>query len=120
MFEEDTGEFDPAAIAAIAPLIGIGCQSGDIIMGLSAVRRVVAFSFLFLAADLAEGTLRELARRHSGSRFFRVGDMSKLTAVAGRSDVSVVGVKPGPLADGIAAKLSLPRSQPRETPKEQR
>ena len=116
MFEDDTGEFDPAAVAAIAPLIGIGCQSGDIVMGLSAVRRARTFTFLFLATDLAAGTLRQLAQRHSGSQFFRVGDMSKLTEAAGRSDVSVVGVKPGSLADGIAAKLSATGPQPKDTP----
>ncbi len=116
MTEGTTREFDPEDVEAVAPLIGIGCQSGDTVMGLSAVRRVAAFAFVFVATDLAAGTLRELERRHSGSQLFRVADMSKLTTVAGRTDVSVLGVKPGSLADGIAARLSPPGPQLRETP----
>jgi hypothetical protein len=104
--DENKGELSTAAVAEIAPLVGIGCQSRDTVMGLSGVRRVPAFAFLFVSTDLAAGTLRQLAHRHSGSQLFRVAEMSKLTAAAGREDVSVVGIKPGPLADGIAAKLS--------------
>ena len=115
-----TRAFDPEEVEAIAPLIGIGCQSGVIVMGLSAVRRVAAFAFVFVAQDLAPGTLRELQRRHSGSRLFRVADMSKLTGAAGRADVSVFGVKPGPLADGIAAKLPPPGHPSPETPQGKR
>ena len=115
MFGENTRQFDAKDEKAIAPLIGIGCQSGDTVMGLSAVRRVATFAFVFVATDLAAGTVRELERRHSGSRLFRVADMASLTAAAGRADVSVLGVKPGSLAEGIAAKLSV-SGPPQETP----
>ena len=62
------GEFlDQAAAAAISSLIGIGCQSGDTVMGLSAVRRVRKLAWLFAAPDLAAGTWKELGRRrHEG------------------------------------------------------
>ena len=97
---------DQAAAAAISNLIGIGCQSGDTVMGLSAVRRVRKLAWLFASPDLAAGTWRELGRRrHEGTRLFRVADLSRLTAAAGRGDLSVVGVKPGGLAAGIAARL---------------
>ena len=97
---------DEAAVAAISRLIGIGCQSGDTVMGLSAVRRVRQLACLFASTDLAAGTWRELGRRRrTGTRLFRVADLSSLTAAAGRGDLSVVGVKPGGLAAGIAARL---------------
>lgn len=115
MFGENTDQLDPKDVESIAPLIGIGCQSGDTAMGLSAVRRGATFAFVFVATELAVGTLRELERRHSGSRLFRVADMPSLTEAAGRVDVSVLGVKPGSLAEGIAAKLSV-SGPPQETP----
>ena len=65
----DAAEFlDQAAAAAISSLIGIGCQSGDTVMGLSAVRRVRKLAYLFASPDLAAGTWKELGRRR------RVGD----------------------------------------------
>ena len=97
---------DEAGAAAISRLIGIGCQSGDTVMGLSAVRRVRQLAYLFASADLAAGTWKELGRRRrTGTRLFRVADLSSLTAAAGRGDLLVVGVKPGGLASGIAARL---------------
>ena len=97
---------DEAAAASISSLIGIGCQSGDTVMGLSAVRRIRELAYLFASAELAKGTWRELGRRRrTGTRLFRVADLSRLTATAGRGDLSVVGVKPGGLAAGIAARL---------------
>ena len=104
-----TGEaelLDRAAAAAISSLIGIGCQSGDTVMGLSAVRRVRKLAYLFASPDLAAGTWKELGRRRrAGTRLFRVADFPRLTAAAGRGDLSVVGVKPGGLAAGIAERL---------------
>ena len=75
-------------------------------MGLSAVRRVSALAFLFVAADIAPGTQRELANRgRAKTQLFSVSDMSQLSSLAGRDDVSVLGIKPGSLAQGIASKL---------------
>ncbi len=75
-------------------------------MGLSAVRRVPKLAYLFASPDLAAGTWKELGRRRrSGTRLFRVADLPRLTAAAGRGDLSVVGVKPGGLAAGIAERL---------------
>jgi len=100
-------ELSSAAAKAIASLIGIGCQSGDVVMGLSSVRRESAqLAFVFADAGIATGTLDEVARlRLSGTRVGRVSPLSLMTASAGRSDVSVVGVRAGSLADGIRAKL---------------
>ena len=91
---------------SLAPLVGIGCQSGDVVMGLSAVRRARSMVLVFADVNLAEGTLNELGRlaRH-GTRVFRVSPLSQMTAVAGRGDVSVMGVKGGPLAAGMVKKL---------------
>lgn len=104
-----TGEAEllgEAAAAAISSLIGIGCQSGDTVMGLSAVRRVRRLAYLFVSPDLAAGTWRELGRRRpAGTRLYRMADLSRLTAATGRGDLSVVGVKPGGLAEGITARL---------------
>ena len=104
-----TGEaelLDGPAAEAISSLIGIGCQSGDTVMGLSAVRRVSKLAYLFASPDLAAGTWKELwRRRRAGTRLFQVADLSRLTAASGRVDLSVVGVKPGGLAAGIAARL---------------
>ena len=91
---------------SLASLVGIGCQSGDVVMGLSAVRRVGSLAMVFADASLAEGTLSELSRlaRH-GTRVFRVSPLSLMTAVAGREEVSVMGVKEGSLAAGMSKKL---------------
>ncbi|MCY3761323.1 MAG: hypothetical protein OXH50_08730 [Gemmatimonadetes bacterium] len=115
------GEFlGQAAAAAVSNLIGIGCQSGDTVMGLSAVRRVRKLAYLFASPDLAAGTWKELGRRRrSGTRLFRVADLPRLTAAAGRGDLSVVGVKPGGLAAGIAERLeALEKKEEESVPPE--
>ena len=106
---------DQAAAEAISNLIGIGCQSGDTVLGLSAVRRIRKLAYLFASADLAAGTWKELGRRRrAGTRLFRVADLPRLTAASGRVDLSVVGVKPGGLAAGIAERLeALARAEAR-------
>ena len=92
--------------SGLSSLVGIGCQSGDTVMGLSAVRRVPALAFLFMSSSLSSGTSQELSRRgKSGTRVFQVSNLAVLTTAAGRNDVSVVGIKPGSLADGIVARL---------------
>ena len=116
---------DQAAAAAISGLIGIGCQSGDTVMGLSGVRRVRKLAYLFASPDLAAGTWKELGRRRrSGTQLFRVADLARLTAASGRVGLSVVGVKPGGLAAGIAERLKVlakaegspPKQAARSTP----
>ena len=103
---EDVSELDSEAASALASLVGIGCQSGDTVMGLSAVRRARELAFVFADAALAQGTLGELSRlRSSGTRVYRVTPLRLLTAAAGREDVLVVGITPGSLADGIAKKM---------------
>ncbi len=103
---EEMTELDGEAASALAPLVGIGCQSGDTVMGLSAVRRARRLAFVFADSALAEGTLGELGRlRASGTRVYRVTPLRLMTAVAGREDVLVLGITPGSLADGIASKV---------------
>ena len=103
---EEVIELDREAASALASLVGIGCQSGDTVMGLSAVRRARRLAFVFADSALAEGTLAELSQlRGSGTRVYRVTPLRLMTAAAGREDVLVVGIKPGSLADGIADKV---------------
>ena len=115
----ETEFLDQAAAAAVSSLIGIGCKSGDTVMGLSAVRRARKLAYLFASPDLAAGTWKELGRRRrAGTRLFRVADLSRLTAAAGRGDLSVVGVKPGGLAAGIAARLVALEKEEESVPPE--
>ena len=99
-------ELDGDAAASLASLVGIGCQSGDTVMGLSAVRRTRELAFVFADAGVADGTMAQLARlQRMGTRVYRVSPLSEMTQKAGRGDVSVLGVKRGSLADGIGKKL---------------
>ena len=99
-------ELSSAAAVSLASLVGIGCQSGDVVMGLSAVRRAAALAFVFADAEIAAGTLAELARlQRSGTRVCQVSPLRQMTSTAGRDDVSVMGVKAGSLADGMRARL---------------
>ena len=105
---EAIAELDADTASALAPLIGIGCQSGDTVMGLSAVRRTARLAFVFVDAGVAAGTVAELARlQRSGTRLLHVTRLDLLTSAAGRDDLSVVGVKSGPLADGINGRIPL-------------
>ena len=91
---------------AIAPLLGIGCRSGDTVVGLSGVRRVENLAYIFADKNLAERTLRELQeQKNKGVRVFGVEDFSLLTRVFGREDARVVSVKAGSLAAGIEKRL---------------
>jgi Trk K+ transport system NAD-binding subunit len=91
---------------AIAPLLGIGCRSGDTVVGLSGVRRVESLAYIFADKNLAERTLRELQeQKKKGVRVFAVEDFALLTRVFGREDARVVGVKAGSLAAGIEKRL---------------
>ena len=92
---------------AVAPLIGIGCKSGDTVAGLSGVRRTRGLALVFVDAGLSPGTVAELRQleRH-GTRVLEVPSLSDLTTCMGREDLSVVGVKRGSLATGIEQKLA--------------
>ena len=47
-------ELSSSAAATVASLIGIGCQSGDVVMGLSGVRREGGeLAFVFADAEVA-------------------------------------------------------------------
>ena len=106
MTDEAVVDLSEEIAQSLASLVGIGCQSGDVVMGLSAVRRVGSLAIVFADASLAEGTLSELSRltRH-GTRVFRVSPLSLMTTVAGRGEVSVMGVKEGSMAAGMNKKL---------------
>ena len=99
-------DLSPKQVAAVAPLVAIGGQSGDTVVGLSAVRRTRGLAFVFVDASISDNTLSELGRRRrEGTRVLRVPSMPELAARLGRTDVSVLGVKAGPLAAGVARKL---------------
>ena len=96
----------PQEASRIASLVGIGGKSGDTVIGLTAVRRCGPLAYLFTAPRLSEGTLRELsARRREGTVLYRVEAWEALAGVIGRSDTSVLGIKTGPLAQGIGCRL---------------
>ena len=76
-------------------------------VGLSAVRRTRELAFIFAGEGVADNTWRELLRRQSkGTRVLRIGDMTILTAGLGRQDASIVAIKTGSLAKGIAGRLT--------------
>lgn len=100
-------ELSSATAMALASLIGIGCQSGDVVMGLSSVRRVRGLAFVFVDAGIAPGTLAEMERlQRAGTRVYRVAPLSQMTGSAGRYDVFIMGVKSGSLADGVRARIA--------------
>ena len=104
--EPAEGVLSPDQARQLASLVSIGGQSGDTVLGLSAVRRTRHLAFVFAGTEVADNTWQELVgRRGGGAQVLRVADMAALTRGLGRADVSVVAVKAGSLADGIAARL---------------
>ena len=96
----------------LGPLVSIGGQSGDTVVGLSAVRRARHLAFVFVAAATADNTWRELLGREArGAQVLRVEDMAALTRGLGREDASIVGVKAGALAEGMARRLAAGHSE---------
>ncbi|MGY8824675.1 MAG: hypothetical protein ACKVJG_12195 [Candidatus Latescibacterota bacterium] len=92
---------------AIAPLLGIGCSSGDTVVGLSSLRRTEKLAYIFADAALAERTLRELEEwQKKGACVFGLEEFTLLTRAFGREDARVVGVKRGSLAKGIKKRLN--------------
>ena len=101
-------EVSPQILARASSLIGLGARSGDVVVGLSAVRRTRGLALVFLADTISENTLAELARlQRQGTRVFRCPSLAALTGGMGREDASVVAIRAGPMADGILARLSL-------------
>jgi hypothetical protein len=102
---------DLAADAAegVSRLMGVGAQSGAVVVGLSSVRRTKGLALVFLDASVSDNTQREMARlERQGARVFRCAALTELTRTMGREDASVVAVKSGPLAKGMT-KLLPPR-----------
>ena len=92
--------------ARASRLIGVGARSGAVVIGLSAVRRTKDLALVFLDAGVSDNTQRELAHLSTkGARILRCADLGALTGVMGRLDASVVGVRRGPLAKGLADLL---------------
>ncbi|MCC7262890.1 MAG: hypothetical protein IT369_10245 [Candidatus Latescibacteria bacterium] len=97
---------DGARGRAIAPLVGIGGKSGDTVIGLSALRRNRPLALVFASPGLAEGTLAELAGwRREGALLFVVEEWEVVAGRVGRPDALVLGIRPGPLAEGIQRRL---------------
>ena len=103
----------PAQAEHLAPLVSIGGKSGDTVVGLSAVRRTRDLAFIFAAGSVADNTWRELLQRESrGARLLRVDDMAVLTRGLGRTDASIIAIKAGPLAQGVASRLADTSTSP--------
>ena len=61
---------------------------------------------MFLAASVSANTQKELSRlERDGVRVVRCPSLEPLTAAMGRRDASVLGVREGPMAAGILARL---------------
>ena len=104
MSEQDLPHLNPSA--QLSALLGIGCRSGATVVGLSAVRRAKRLAFVFASSQLAQRTLRELARlERRGTRVFQVQTMEVLTQGFGREDAQVIGVLRGDLARGLAKHI---------------
>lgn len=97
------------AAARAAPLMGVGVQSGAVVIGLSGVRRAHGLALVFVAASVSANTQAQLARlARGGCRILRCSTLAPLTTPLGRSDVSVLGVKKGALAEGVCRRLEGP------------
>ncbi len=97
---------DGPSARAIAPLVGIGGKSADTVVGLSALRRSRPLALIFASPELAEGTLAELAGwRREGALLFVVEEWEVVAGRVGRPDALVLGIRPGPLAEGISRRL---------------
>lgn len=70
------------------------------------MRRAKRLALVFASSQLAQRTLRELARlERGGTRVFQVQAMEVLTQGFGRPDTQVIGVVRGDLARGLVAHL---------------
>ena len=87
-------------------LMGVGAQSGAVVVGLSGVRRTKGLALVFVDVSVSDNTQRELSRleRH-GTRVFLCAKLAELTRPIGREDASVVGVRAGTLAMGMMKTL---------------
>lgn len=96
------------ALIRAAALAGIGRKSGDLVAGLSAVRRSRDLALIVVESGISNNTLDELVRytRH-GTRVYQVEALLPLTSMFGRCEVRVIGVKRGPLAAGMMARLGV-------------
>ena len=104
---------EPTQAERLAPLLSIGGKSGDTVVGLSAVRRTRDLAFIFAGATVGENTWRELLQRESrGARVLRVEDMEVLTRGLGRTDASIIAIKSGSLAQGVAGRLADTTTSP--------
>ncbi|MBT3345466.1 MAG: hypothetical protein HN712_06155 [Gemmatimonadetes bacterium] len=98
---------------AVAALIAMGAQGGVTVLGLSGVRRTREVRVVFLDVTVSQNTQQELGKRtRSGCRVFLVDGLEVITSRMGREDARVLAVKPGPLADGVMAKLPLASPSP--------
>lgn len=110
MRDAELEELTPEAAQAVARLMGVGAQSGAVVIGLSGVRRTRGLALVFVDASVSANTQRELSRLQAqGARVFRCADLTDLTRSIGREDASVAGVKAGTLAQGM--QKILPDSQ---------
>jgi hypothetical protein len=108
-FADSLPELGADALLRAAPLAGIGRKCGDLVTGLSAVRRAKDLALVIVAADISRHTLSELARlQQGGTQVFRTPSLAPFTGAFGRTDLQVIAVKRGNLARGLMAKLGSP------------
>ena len=92
--------------ADIVSLLAIGCRSGDVVLGLSSVRRVAHLACIFVSRTLSAGTVRQLLLlAHQGTVIYELEDIELIRVRVGRPDIMVLGIKSGSLAAGVTKKL---------------
>ena len=96
------------ALAQAAALIGIGRRGGQVLTGLNAVRYARDLALIVVEESLAAGTRRQLAGGVGRQARLLVADsLAEWAAAAGAEGVQVVGLRRGPLAKGVVAKIGI-------------
>lgn len=96
----------------ILSLIGMARKSGCLVSGsnlvLTALSSPDSFRSLILAADISEGIGDKIRSKagHLGVPCFTFSDKEELGHLLGKEERSVVGIKPGGLANSIIEELS--------------
>ena len=101
-------QVEAVALARAAALIGIGRRGGQVLTGLNAVRQARDLALIVVEDSVAAGTRRQLAGGVGRSaRLLVAASLSEWGAAAGAEGVQVVGLRRGPLASGVLAKIGI-------------
>ncbi len=99
------------ALARAASVAGLARRAGDLVVGLTAVRRTRGLALVLVAKEVSANTRRELAglgRRGVEVRVLE--DLDRLSVAVGCPGARILAVKRGPLAAEIARRLAPGRA----------